>query len=148
MSKIHLKADCGTSYLRLTAETDVDVAGGTPDEAKKAVAPMLDALRDLCEDGLSRYRAELAGDFARKVPEVEHKRGCAKCPEPTGTGATTEPDPPAEKVKPERCADCGFLNTSERVIEFSKAHFGGKVLCTTCQELRRKTATPAGNGTF
>ena len=153
MGKIRLKADCGTSYLRLGAELDIDVPGDSPEAVKAAAAPMLDALRDACEDGLSRYRAELAGDFARKVPEFEHRlHGCDSCPAPAGTsgaGGTIEPEPPAEKVKPERCADCGRLNTSERVIEYSRAHFNGAVLCTTCQELRRKAGTPvaSGNGT-
>jgi len=34
VAKLHLKADCGTSYLRLSAEADVDVAGGTPVEVR------------------------------------------------------------------------------------------------------------------
>jgi len=155
MAKLRLKTDCGTSYLRLGAELDIDVPGDPPEAVKAAAGPMLDALRDACEDALSRYRAELAGDLARTVPELEHKRGCTQCPAPSsdtkgsGAGGTIEPEPPAEKVKPERCADCGRLNTSERVIEYSRAHFNGTVLCTTCQELRRKAGTPvaSGNGT-
>ena len=83
------------------------------------------------------------------MPQLEHKRGCDSCPAPSatsGSGGAIEPEPPAEKVKAEPCADCGRMNTSQAVIEYSKAHFNGKVLCTICQDTRRKAATPAGNG--
>ena len=96
MAKLRLKTDCGTSYLRLGAELDIDVPGDPPEAVKAAAGPMLDALRDACEDALSRYRAELAGDLARTVPELEHKRGCTQCPAPSsdtkgsGAGGTIE----------------------------------------------------------
>jgi len=147
VGKLHLKTEMGSTFFRVSGELDVDLQSDSPEEVKKAV-PMFAALRDACEEALAEYRAELAGDFARKVPELEHKRGCDTCPAPTGTtgtSGTTEPEP-GEKVKPEPCVDCGFLNTSDRVIEFSKAHFNGAVLCVDCQRIRRGAATPVGTG--
>jgi len=34
MGKIHLRVECGTSYLRLSAEADVDVPDGSPVEVR------------------------------------------------------------------------------------------------------------------
>ena len=89
MGKIHLKADCGTSYLRLSAEADVDVPDDSPVEVKKAAGPMFAALRDSVEEALQQYRVELAGAVIRGMPDQEHRRQCRTCPEPAESGGGT-----------------------------------------------------------
>ena len=39
IGKIHPKADCGTVFMRLRAEIDVDVPVASPDDVKRAALP-------------------------------------------------------------------------------------------------------------
>ena len=145
MAKLRLKADCGSSYLQLGVELDVDVPDGSPQGVKAAAGPLLDALREVAQDGLSRYRTDLAGCFSSRgdVPELEHKqRRVDDLDADDITIGVEGGDDAVGEVKGERCYDCSRLNTSADVIRYSKAHFNGKVLCMDCQRIRRAAATP------
>ena len=144
MAKLRLKADCGSSYLQLGVELDVDVPDGSPQGVKAAAGPLLDALREVAQDGLSRYRTDLVGCFSSRgdVRELEYKRGKAgKDGDGIEVGEGNDEVPDDEKVKSEVCYDCGRLNTSADVIRYSNEHFG-KTLCLPCQRIRRAAATP------
>ena len=145
MAKLRLKADGGSAYLQLGLELDVEVPDPSPEALKAAAGPMLDALREAVEDGLSRYRVDLAGCFSSRgdVPELEHKqRRVDDLDTDDITIGVEGGDDAVGEVKGERCYDCSRLNTSPAVIRYSKEHFNGKVLCLPCQRLRRAAATP------
>jgi len=145
MARLKLKADCGSSYLQLGVELDVDLPDGSPEALKAAAGPLLDALREVAQDGLSRYRVDLAGHFAGRgdVRELEYKQRRVDDLEADDITIRAEGgDDAVGEVKGERCYDCSRLNTSADVIRYSKAHFNGKVLCMDCQRIRRAAATP------